>query len=218
MKSSEFIEKYIRPVVNVMVPPEVQREGELLNATEQIIALGPILELQKIFHYLLSCDDIEMGSIDFLKEDFPAYISFVDTLSLCTHTFTDNQNLKAIDTLLHDAINIPHVMRTSDSGINMARMLFDVFMQNVPDISAYSKEDLRGYLNARKTCIQKVGDIYTLFGKEYVQDVFLHSFPHTSHVDFSTKPREKFEKMSQSDFMHAMDMCKPMLLEILRKG
>ena len=50
MKSSEFIEKYIRPVVNVMVPPEVQREGELLNATEQIIALGPILELQKIFH------------------------------------------------------------------------------------------------------------------------------------------------------------------------
>ncbi|MDD4439319.1 MAG: hypothetical protein PHS04_14995 [Tissierellia bacterium] len=46
----------------------------------------------------------------------------------------------------------------------------------------------------------------------------MHSFPHTSHVDFSTKPREKFEKMSQSDFMHAMDMCKPMLLEILRKG
>lgn len=52
MKSSEFIEKYIRPVVNVMVPPEVQREGELLNATEQIIALGPILELQKIFPYM----------------------------------------------------------------------------------------------------------------------------------------------------------------------
>jgi hypothetical protein len=52
MKSSEFIEKYIRPVVNVMVPPEVQREGELLNATEQIIALGPILELQKLFTIL----------------------------------------------------------------------------------------------------------------------------------------------------------------------
>lgn len=217
MKSSEFIEKYIRPVVNVMVPPEVQREGELLNATEQIIALGPILELQKIFHYLLSCDDIEMGSIEFLKSGFSEYISFFKALSLCKSVFPNKKD-KTTDVLIHDAINIPHVMRAPDSGINMARMLFDVFMQNVPDISAYSKEDLRGYLNARKTCIQKVGDIYTLFGKEYVQDVFLHSFPHTSHVDFSTKPREKFEKMSQSDFMHAMDMCKPMLLEILRKG
>lgn len=54
------------------------------------------------------------------------------------------------------------------------------------------------------------------FIEKYIRPVVNVMVP--PHVDFLTKPREKFEKMSQSDFMHAMDMCKPMLLEILQKG
>ena len=42
MKSSEFIEKYIHPVVDVMIPREVQRGDEFPNTTEYIITKGPI--------------------------------------------------------------------------------------------------------------------------------------------------------------------------------